>query len=80
MFEEAGSAIGAGDPREHQKRSLQEIISRGLLGLGPNRLNFYMERSTWEEMEAALQGIGRLQKRGHIATLCDFNLVPEALE
>jgi len=39
-----------------------------------------MERARWEDMESALNDIGRLPRRVNIELLCDFDIAPRAVK
>jgi len=78
MYEVVRGSIGEGEPKEHQIGMSRKAVE--YLRAGPDNLNFYMEKSRWDEMETLLYDIGRLKSKGHVANLCDFTMVERALK
>jgi NitT/TauT family transport system substrate-binding protein len=61
----------------HQKAML--MVALQYLRAGEKKQLFYMSRDRWEAMEASLHDIGRIKTTGNVSSLCDFDLVSEAL-
>lgn len=77
MYSVVGPAIGKGEPEKHQEKMLQEEIR--YLGVGPDKRMFEMEKSRWEGMAKALEGIGRVKSKDVYTEVCDFKILDEAM-
>jgi len=78
MFRQVGTTIGPGQPWEHQRAVAAETVKH--LHSGAHDQVFSMDRSRWEDMEAALHEIGPLKRRVNIDSLCDFDIAPRAIK
>jgi len=77
MYEVVGGSLGEGQPRQLQAAMAAEAVK--YVGAGKYSLPFVMEPSRWADMERALRGLHKLQKRDLVRRLCDFDIAEAAL-
>ncbi|MEH6764596.1 MAG: ABC transporter substrate-binding protein [Aequorivita antarctica] len=56
-----------------EEKSLEEIIK--YLGDGNHNQIYYMQKTRWEDMENSLYNIGKINSKGNIDDLCDFEII-----